>query len=67
MKKSVVTHTTSAKHKAVVEKVTAREKCDSSIVDALQSYEDKYRLKGETLPDSTRVKVVSTLLRVGIP
>ena len=70
MKKSVVSHhTTSVKHKAAVEKVTAREKSDSSIIDALQSYEDKNRPKGETLPDSTkvfRVKVVSTLLRAGI-
>ncbi len=65
MKKSVE----STKHKAAVEKVIAREKSDSSIVDVLQAYEDRNRPKGETLSDSTkvfRVKVVSTLLRAGI-
>ena len=70
LKKSVVSHhTTSAKHKAAVAKVKAREKNDSSIVDALQKYEDSNHPKGETLPDATkvfRVKVVSTLLRAGI-
>ena len=47
----------------------AREKNDSSIVDALQKYEDSNHPKGETLPDATkvfRVKIVSTLLRAGI-
>ena len=69
MKSVVSHHTTSAKHKAAVEKVVASEKSDSSIVDVLQTYEDKNCPKGETLPDSTkvfRVKVVSTLLRAGI-
>ena len=70
LKKSVVSHhTTSAKHKAAIAKVIAREKSDSSIVDALRKYENSNHPKGETLPDATkvfRVKVVSTLLRAGI-
>lgn len=37
-------HTTSAKHKAAVAKVIARERKDTSIVDALQNYEDKHRV-----------------------
>ena len=68
-KRTVSHHITSAKHKAAVAKVIAREKNDSSIVDALQKYEDSNHPKGETLPDATkvfRVKVVSTLLRAGI-
>lgn len=70
IEESVVSHhITSAKHKAAAAKVIAREKNDSSVVDALQKYEDSNHPKGETLPDATkgfRVKVVSTLLRAGI-
>ena len=70
LKKSVVNaHISSAKHKAAIEKVIAREKNDRSIVDALQKYETSSHPKGETLLDATkvfRVKVVSTLLRAGI-
>ena len=41
LKKSVVSHhTTSAKHKAAVAKVIARERNDISTVDALQKYKD---------------------------
>ena len=70
LKKSVIGHhTSSAKHKASVAKVIAREKSDSSIVESLQRYEDVHHPKGETLPDDAkvfRVKVVTTLLKAGI-
>ena len=69
LKKSVIGHhTSSAKNKASVTKVLAREKSDNSIVDALKRYEDVQH-KGETLLNETkvfRVKVVTTLLRDGI-
>ena len=53
IEESVVSpHTTSAKLKAAVAKVIAREKNNSSIVDALQ---DSNHPKGETLPDATKV------------
>jgi hypothetical protein len=71
VKKSVVDlHCKSLKHTRGKERLASKEKRERDIVKSLQEYDASVDPSGETLPESTRVhrvKVVTALLKAGIP
>ena len=71
LKKSIIDHhITSKKHLKGKEKITSREKRERDIAESLKRYDTIVHPAGETLPEETRVyrvKVVSTMLKAGIP
>ena len=71
LKKSVIDyHIASQKHLKGKEKITSREKREHDIAESLKWYDTIVHPVGETLPEETRVyrvKVVTTMLKSGIP
>ena len=67
-KKSILElHIKAAKHVKGKEALISKQTSELSIVEALKRYDKSAHPVGETLPDSTRVKLVSEFLKAGIP
>ena len=69
-KSSIDLHIRSSKHSKNKEKLKLKEQRELDIAEALKSYQARVHLKGETLPENTRVfrvKVMRAMLQAGIP